>query len=119
MTSILNITIIDTKPVTNNAVPNKKLWYDASSKKMIEIDGEIGFNYSKGELNVVSKNIQQTKSNKSNINVMDRIERDSDILVLGKYKYNNKTIITIEVSDEDKKDLCDMLDDFRVNYYDG
>jgi len=121
MTNIINITLTEKETTKDKHAFGKKLWYDVKSKKMIEIDGDIGFNYDygKGELSVFAKKEQQKNNTKSIPSIISNIEADFDATILSKSKYGNKVLVTIEVSDDDNESLCDVLDHNSVEYYSG
>ena len=120
---IINITTPCTSNISEDKSFNKKLWYDIKTKKMIEINGDVGFsyNYSKSELTVLAKEKQNNinKNLKTNYSFLNNIERDFDVDVLGKSRYGNNSILTVEVSDSDKNELCDMLEFNSIEYHYG
>lgn len=119
MTKIFYIDIpqSDVNSQVKSYVTPKKLWYDIKLKKMIEVDGDLAFdyNYSSGQLNVSGKSnkIINSKAKKS---ILDNLKNEFDFDILKKSVFSNNMEIIIELFD-DFDNFCDSLDYHGFSYY--
>jgi|TARA_Y100000310_G_scaffold168784_1_gene168852 hypothetical protein len=115
---------IESKPMANISC-GKKLWYDIESKKMIEVDGDLSFNYNykESKLNVSGKNYNSSKDyyslNKNN-SILDQLKRDFNIEVLSKSMACGNVEVTVELLDSSqgsRSEFQNALDHYRVRYW--
>ena len=118
MTKIFYINMPNTSSTVREVLPVKNLWYDVKLKKMIEIDGDLNFNYnySNGSLDVSGKNVSHNHEiDRNNTNIVSDLEREYDFNILNKSISNNNIEITIELFG-DIEEFCDTLDHHELVY---
>tara|TARA_Y100000310_G_C20659738_1_gene804047 strand:+ start:610 stop:975 length:366 start_codon:yes stop_codon:yes gene_type:complete len=95
----------------------RKLWYDIKLKKMIEVDGDLVFdyNYSNGQLSVSGKSHRMV-NNKTEKSILDNLKNEFDFDILKKSIFSNNMEIIIELFD-DFDDFCDSLDYHGFSYH--
>jgi len=110
---------------TTNVSRGKKLWYDIENKKMIEVDGDLSFNYNykESKLTVSGKNYNSSKISHSlnkNNSILDQLKRDFHIEVLSKSVACGNIEVTVELLDSSQGsrfEFQDALDNYRVRYW--
>jgi hypothetical protein len=110
----INIPKKDLRPEKINS--NTKLWYDTKSKKMIQVDGDLDFNYNFVDS---SLNISGRKSNINNIDgdnkILDYLQREFDFDILNKSIFSNYIELIIDLFDN-KSEFINTLDDYGLSY---
>jgi len=116
MTQIFYIDIPKQDLSSEKMSPNVKLWYDTKLKKMIQVDGDLDFNYdfSNSSLSVSGKK-SNTKNIDGNNKILDYLQREFDFDILNKSIFSNYIEIIIDLFD-DKIEFCDSLDYYGLKY---